>query len=288
MHQPVLVNEVLRIFNPQANQNYIDATFGFGGHSLKILEKTSPHGRILAIEWDPEVLNLAKNYIMQKFPHYQKRIIFKNANYREIKKIVKEEKFYDFAGIIFDLGVSSYHLEKSKRGFSFQKNEILDMRFNPQIKIKASDILNNLDSKILSEFLKTFEIKQPKKIAQILLKARRFKKFQRTTDIVKLFSSKKTLRLIFQALRVLVNNEMENIYKGIKESIDILKPNAKIIVITYQGLENKIVKKIIKEKKEKIKVIAKIKPTFKEIKKNPRARSAQLIALTKHEKPQIN
>lgn len=285
IHQPVLVKEVIEIFNPQANQNYIDATFGFGGHSLEILKKTSPEGKILAIEWDPKVIKLAQKYIMKKFPQYEKRIIFKNKNYREIKKIVKEEKFYNFVGILFDLGVSTYHLKKSKRGFSFQGSEPLDMRFNPKIKVKAEDILNTFDQKTLEKVFKMFEVRKADKIAKGIVEARKIKQIKKTDDLVNILSKincdKKTLRLVFQALRLLINDELENIYLGLKDAIEVAPTASKIIVITYQGLENKIVKKIIKEKKKEVKIIAKIRPTRKEIQKNPKAHSAQLIALQK-------
>jgi len=284
MHVPVLVKEVVRILDPKPNQNFIDATFGFGGHSIEILKKTEPEGKILAIEWDPEVLDLVKKQIMKKYPKYIKRIIFKQANYRQIKKIVKEEKFFNFSGIIFDLGLSSWHLEKSKRGFSFLKEEPLDMRFSPKIKLTAKDIIKSLPKEKLEEFLEFFEEKEAKKIAERISSLK--DKIETTKDLVNILRDIKTnkkhpARLVFQALRVLVNDELVNLYKGLKDSIELSSPGARIILITYQGLENKVIKKVIKEEKEKIEIIEKIRPTKEEIKKNPRARSAQLIALEK-------
>jgi 16S rRNA (cytosine1402-N4)-methyltransferase len=292
MHIPVLVKEIIKILNPKSNQNYIDATFGFGGHSIEILKRTGPNGKILAIEWDPIVLDLAKKEIMKKYPKFKKRIIFRNENYKEIKKIIKEENFYEFSGIIFDLGVSSWHLEKSRRGFSYLKDEELDMRFNPKIEITARDIVNFLDKNSLEEFLKTFEEKDAKKLAELIVKKRKEKKIETTKDLVEITRFKKSskkhpARLLFQALRMLVNDEISNIYEGIKDAIEISPKGAKIIILTYQGLENKIVKKIIKEYRSKIKVIEKLKPTKEEIKKNPRARSAKLIALEKTNDDQI-
>jgi len=286
MHQPVLVEKIIEIFNPQPNQNYIDATFGLGGHSIAILSKTGPRGKVLAIEWDPEILDLAKKIIMKKYPHFIKRIIFKNENYRKIKKIVKEENFYKFYGVIFDLGVSSWHLEKSKRGFSYLKNEPLDMRFNPKIKTTAAEILNSLNKTSLEKFLKIFEEKDAKKISNLIERKRKKEKIKTTKDLVEILRFKKTnkkhpARILFQALRMLVNNEVENIYYGLRDTIEISPIGTKIIILTYQGIENKIVKKIIKEFKSKIKLIEKTKPTKEEIKRNPRSRSANLIALQK-------
>jgi len=133
MHKPVLVKEVIKFLNPQRNQNFIDATYGFGGHSKELLKYIKPKGKILAFEWDPFLVELNKKNLMQ-----EKNIILKNANFTEIKKIVKELNFTKIKGVIFDLGISSWHLENSKRGFSFNKDEFLDMRINPkEIKITA-------------------------------------------------------------------------------------------------------------------------------------------------------
>jgi len=152
MHKPVLVKEVIKFLNPQRNQNFIDATYGFGGHSKELLKYIKPKGKILAFEWDPFLVELNKKNLMQ-----EKNIILKNANFTKIKKIVKELNFTKIKGVIFDLGISSWHLENSKRGFSFNKDKFLDMRINPkEIKITAFEVVNYYSKERLIEILKNY------------------------------------------------------------------------------------------------------------------------------------
>ncbi|RLC39606.1 MAG: 16S rRNA (cytosine(1402)-N(4))-methyltransferase, partial [Candidatus Nealsonbacteria bacterium] len=123
MHIPVLQKEVLGYLDPEPNENFIDATFGLGGHSKEILKKIKPKGKILGIEVDPEILNYLESELRE-----EKRLIVVNDSYTNLKQIVKKYRFRPVNGILFDLGMSSWHLEKSGRGFSFQKDEPLDMR----------------------------------------------------------------------------------------------------------------------------------------------------------------
>ncbi len=293
MHIPVLLKETLEILDPKENENFIDATFGEGNVSFAILEKTKPNGKILAFEWDPDLYKLG--LIKIKNSKMEKRIKLVNQNFKNIKKVVKEEGFSQIKGIVFDLGISSWHYEKSGRGFSFKKDEPLDMRINPNIKITAFEIINYYSYKDLVEIFKNYgEEKNAEKIAEEIIKRRKSKKIETSKELaeiiaqVKVNRSKKKIHpatQVFMALRVFINKELENLQKGIKDGYDVLDKGGKIVVISFQGLEDKVIKQVFKMLKEKegAEIITKnvIRPSQKEILQNPKARSAKLRALQK-------
>ncbi len=294
IHQPVLLKEVLKIFNPKPNQNFIDATLGEGSHSIEILKKTAPKGKILGIEFDSVLIKEAeKNF--KKF-NLKKRVILVNDNFSNLEKIVKKNNFFDFEGILFDLGISKWHFKKSKRGFSFQKNEILDLRINPKFQtLKGFEILNLWQKPEIEKILREFgEIKIAKKIAEEIIKERKIKPIISTFDLIKVlekfskFLKRKNQKIhfatkIFMALRIAVNNEIENLKEGLNHAFKVLKVNKKIVVISFHSLEDRIVKNFFKELKQKklVKVLTKkpIVPSIEEIQKNPSARSAKLRAI---------
>lgn len=289
MHKPVLVKEVIKFLNPQRNQNFVDATYGFGGHSKELLKYIKPKGKILAFEWDPFLVELNKKNLMQ-----EKNIILKNANFTKIKKIVKELNFTKIKGVIFDLGISSWHLENSKRGFSFNKDEFLDMRINPkEIKITAFEVVNYYSKERLIEILKNYgEEKRAKEIVDAILDKRRFKKIETSKELAEIIMNvcKRKNKIhpatkTFMALRTFINNELENLEEGLKQAFDVLDKNGRIAIITFQGLEDKVVKKVFKELKRKgAKMITKnvVRPSRNEILENPRSRSAKLRVIQKN------
>jgi len=291
MHKPVLLEEVIKYLNPKPNENFIDATFGLGGHSLEILKYIKPNGKILALEWDPYLVEINKKRFMKN-----KNIILKNANYKNIKKVVREENFTQIKGVIFDLGISNWHYKKSKRGFSFQQNEFLDMRINPfEIKITAFEIINYFSKEKIAEILEKYgEERNANKIAEEIVRQRRIKKIETTKElselILKIIPRKKKIHpatKTFMALRTYINKELENLEIGLKSAYDILKKDGRIVVITFQGLEDKVVKKVFKELKNKgAKILTKnvVRPSRKEILENPSARSAKLRAILKNDK----
>jgi len=294
IHQPVLLKEVLKIFDPKPNQNFIDATLGEGSHSIEILKRTAPKGKILGIEFDPVLIKEAKKNF-KKF-NLEKRVIFVNDNFSNLEKIIKENKFFDFEGILFDLGISRWHFKKSKRGFSFQKNEILDLRINPKKqKLKAIEILNLWSKSEIEKILKEFgEIKKAREIAEEIVLQRKIKPIISTFDLIKVlekfskFLKRKNQRIhfatkVFMALRIAINQEIENLEKGLTEAFKVLKPSKKLIVISFHSLEDRVVKNFFKKLKQKklAKILTKkpIVPDLKEIQKNPSARSAKLRAI---------
>ncbi len=290
MHKPVLLKEVIFYLDPKPNENFVDATFGLGGHSFEILKYILPDGKILALEWDPYLVEIYKKSYMK-----HKNIILKNENFKNIKKVVREEKFTNIKGVIFDLGISMWHYKNSKRGFSFNENSFLDMRINPfDVKITAFEVVNYFSKEKLENILKTYgEEKYASKIAEEIVKRRKIKKIETAKElselIVRVVPRRKKIHpatKTFMALRSYINNELENLEIGLEDAYEILKKGGRIVVITFQGLEDKVVKKVFKKLKSKgAKILTKkvVRPSESEKLENPSARSAKLRAILKNE-----
>ncbi|PJB98367.1 MAG: 16S rRNA (cytosine(1402)-N(4))-methyltransferase [Candidatus Nealsonbacteria bacterium CG_4_9_14_0_8_um_filter_36_17] len=290
---PVLQKEVLEYFDQKPNENFIDCTIGEGGHTLAILEKNGPKGKVLGIEWDPE---LYKKLSRSDLDRLKARLILVNDNFANLEEIAKSQKFRSVSGILFDLGMSSWHLEESGRGFSFQKKEPLDMRYNPQNPLTAEKIVNYRSALEIEKILEIHgEERFSKQIAKYIISFREVKPIKTTSQLVeiikkatpdwyhrrKIHPATKT----FQALRIAVNDELNNLEKALPKALNILKPGGRIVAISFQSLEDRIIKNFLKEKaKENIlKILTKkpIKPSLEEIKINPRSRSAKLRAAEK-------
>ena len=288
-HKSVMLNEVIEYLNVGPGSKIVDATLNGGGHTRGILEKY-PTAQVLGVEWDPD--------IFQEFQagSIAKNIIAVNDSYVNLKNIIQANDFQP-DGIVFDLGVSSLHYEKSGKGFSFMKDEPLDMRFNPKVNdITAADIVNTASQEELAKILNDYgEEKFAGEISKGAINKRRVKPVTTTTDLVSIIRAsvpgwyqKKKIHpatKTFQALRIAVNNELDNIEKGIFAAIDVLKSGGRLVVISFHGLEDKIVREIfkIKAKEGIIKWVIKrtIKPKWEEIKNNPRARSAKMKTIEK-------
>ncbi len=286
VHKPVLLKETLDYLNPAPGDNFIDATAGEGGHAMAIAEMIRPEGSLLAIEYDPEYAELLKNNIQE---HGLEEIVTViNGSYAEIVELKKETGFPAPRGIMFDFGLSNWQLEKSGRGFSFRKDEILDMRFNPKDNTipTASEIINSFSREHLIElFSKYGELKHPEKLAKRIIEERKREKISTTGQLVRLieksFGSRTQLKAqVFQALRIAVNDELGNIEKGLKSALRLINKKGRIAVISFHSLEDRIVKNLFRdwEKEERGKRINKkvIKPSFEEVAKNPKSRSAKL------------
>jgi len=282
MHIPVLQKEVLQYLDPKPNENFIDCTIGEGGHTLAILEKTSPEGKVLGIEVDPELI---KNF------KFQDRVILVNDSYINLKKIVEKHNFWPVEGILFDLGMSSWHLEKSGRGFSFKREESLDMRYSKNAKLTAGEIVNKWPEKEIEQILKEYgEERFAKRISKRVIDIRRKKPITTTFQLIEIIRNSvpkwychQRLHFAtktFLALRITVNRELENLKKGLGEALEILKPGGRIVIISFHSLEDRIVKNFFRENSSYFKTLTKkpIRPTITEIKLNPRSRSAKLRA----------
>jgi len=285
MHLPVLQKEVLWHLQPKPNENFIDCTIGNGGHSSAILEKTGPRGKILGIDRDPKQIENCK----LKIGNLKTRAILVCDNFACLQEIVKKNRFKPVHGILFDLGMSSWHLSESGRGFSFQKKEPLDMRYNSASQLTAEKIVNYWSKIELEKILKEYgQEKKAGKIAQKIIEARQVKPIKTTAQLRQIVSQARTApQRTFQALRIAVNDELNNIKKALPQAQDVLKPGGRLVVISFHSLEDRIVKDFFKQPGhgggDGLKILTKkpVTPDLKEIRVNPRARSAKLRACQK-------
>ncbi len=296
-HIPVMLNEVIKNFDfsSEEERNFIDATFGAGGHSIEIL-KHIKKGNLFAFEKDKKSFDEAN----KNTNFTQKNFFIFNKSYALMSKYIQDFQG-KINGILFDFGVSSMQLDEVDRGFSYRYNANLDMRFDKSQTFSAKDVINgySLDN-LIKIFFDYGEEKFSKKIAKNILKVREIKKIETTFELrniieksIPTFDKNHTLSRIFQAIRIEVNDEFNTIKLGLNEAIKMLKPKGKIITICFHSLEDKIVKYFLKEKeksctcpthfpicvcnkKKEINILTK-KPIFpkeEEIKINPRSRSA--------------
>ena len=292
MHIPVLQKELIQALDPQSNENFIDATADGGGDTLAILKKTKPQGKVLGIEWTPELIKILRDKIKDTI--FEKRLILVCANFATLEKIVQEKHFTDIAGIIIDLGMSSWHLEGLKRGFSFQRNEELDMRYSLNEHLTAKEIINEWPLSKLEEIFQNYGGEQSaRRVATEIIKARKMKPITTTQELAYLIErlNPNTKRRhpatkIFQALRIATNQELENLTKVLPQAIKVLKPKGKLAIITFHSLEDRIVKKFFREAeatKQGIVLFQRpITPSLQESRQNPRSRSAKLRVFQKN------
>lgn len=290
VHIPVLKNEVVKLLDPKPNNNYVDCTIGEGGHAQEILEKILPDGKLLGIDLTGELIEVLKC----KFKEFGKNLVLVCENFSNLKAVAENCGFKDVSGVLFDLGLSSWHIEKSGKGFSFMRNEPLDMRYEGGV--SAGEIVNSYSEKKIAKILKEFgEEKFAKKIAEAIVEKRRFKPIKNTFQLVEIVRSavpfwyqRRRIHFAtktFQALRIAVNGELENLRRALPQAVDILKSDGKIVVISFHSLEDRIVKNFFRENSRKrvLKILTKkpVCPTAEEIRINPRARSAKLRAAVK-------
>ena len=297
-HKSVLLREVIDILEPKPDKLYIDATIGGGGHSFEILKHG---GKVLGIDRDPESLKHIKNQF-----NFGKDLILVQSNFNRIGSIARSYGYNSVDGIIFDLGVSSHQLETAQRGFSFNMSGPLDMRMDPALAVKAADIINNFDQRRLNEIFKNFaQEKFSWTIANAISSARQIKPIKTTIELAqivkdakvrarnKTFEAKKRryhaqggdlhpATKVFQALRIVVNSELLNLEEALPQTIDLLKINGRLLVISFHSLEDSQVKRFFKkEKRLKILTQKPIRASVREVRENPRARSARLRAAEK-------
>ena len=286
-HIPVLLQEVIEILKPDKGI-IIDATVGLGGHAKAILENSKVS--FIGMDQDGEALELAK----ENLKGFQGRVIFLQENFSNLKEVSKEQKILGkVSGIILDLGVSSLQLAKAERGFSFQKEGPLDMRMDRKGKLTAYQIINGWPKEELFEILRDYgEERFAGRISNAIVTKRREKKIETTLELAEIIKSsvpyKYAFRKIhpatktFQALRIAVNQELSNLKKALEDSLEVLVPQGKIIVISFHSLEDRIVKRFFKDMQEKseLKILTKkpVSATLEEIRVNPRSRSAKLRA----------
>ena len=284
-HIPVLLKEVVTILNPKKFNLYIDATFGTGGYTKSILNKSLCN--VLALDCDQNTIRYANE--IKKI--YFKRFNFTNKNFKDIELVLSKLNISKINGIVFDLGVSSIQLNSKNRGFSFNKNALLDMRMDIKLPLNAIHYINTMHEKELSNLIYNFGgEKKSRFIAKNIIEFRK-KNIEFVYELVDAINAKKYKDKIhfatrtFQAFRIAVNNELQNLKTILKKIPLLLSKNGIIAIVTFHSLEDKIVKYYFNKyllkknfKKTSKKIII---PTLSEIKRNPRAKSAKLRIIKK-------
>jgi 16S rRNA (cytosine1402-N4)-methyltransferase len=292
-HEPVLLNEAIGflLHNKDSTRNkvYVDGTLGGGGYTGEVLKLTAKDTHIIAIDRDIFSIQYCKKYLKE----YSDRIIFREDNFINIAEILesslKKTGNDKISGFVLDLGLSTYQLN-FEPGFSYQKDTELDMRADKSTDLRASVILNEYQENELEGIFKEYgELKYSKKIAKDIIAYRVTKEMKSTFDLVDAVKEKiptrylnKDLSKIFQAIRIEVNDELENLKKCLNDVAGFMETGARIVVISYHSLEDRIIKNFFRSSDE-LKVITKkpVTSSEKEIKNNIRARSAKLRAAEK-------
>lgn len=285
-HLPVLVEQVIEFLDPHPDGIYVDCTLGGAGHALKILERSSPTGRLIGIDRDGEAIEEA--YLRLKL--YESRITLIHGNFSDLREILRELNIGKVEGILIDLGVSYQQLIDEKRGFSFQSEGPLDMRMDRTQRKTAAKLINALSRVELEGILRKYgEGRWGRKIAKAIVRHRQKTPIVTTTQLRDIISSAvlKPPRRIhpatkaFQAIRIAVNDELNNLEKAIRDGVPLLKSGGRLCILSFHSLEDRIVKESFRQYEKApglITIITKkpIAPSKGEISENPRARSAKL------------
>ena len=297
-HEPVLLKESIDFLVPKKGGIYFDGTAGFGGHSSEILSRLDDNGKLIATDKDRS----AFEYCTEKFTD-DKRFTIYHTGFTSIDSISKIEFIDQFDGIFADLGVSSFQLDTVESGFTFREDAVLDLRMNKSEGISAADLLNKFSQEEIARILFEYgEEKNSRLIAKKIIEFRLNEKFSHTSQLKKIVEEvtparflNKSLSRVFQALRIFVNNELEELKVFLDKSFSLLKPGGRIVVLSYHSLEDRIVKEKIKYeslscicppgmpicicgKTQKLKLVTHkpIVPEDIEIERNRRARSAKM------------
>ena len=308
-HVPVLLKESVDGLNIQSGGVYVDVTFGGGGHSSEILSRLDEQTHLYSFDQDAD----AEQNVMRSEVGAERRFVddrrftFVRSNFRYLKNWMRYYGVESIDGLLADLGVSSHHFDDESRGFSFRFDAQLDMRMNKRAGKTAADIVNDYDEEALANLFYLYgEIKQSRRLAAAIVKARSQKRIATTQDLLGILEpifkrerEKKDLAKVFQALRIEVNHEMDALKEMLKSATELLKPGGRLSVITYHSLEDRIVKNIMKTGNVEGKRIQDfygrietpftlinnkvIVPSENEQQENPRSRSAKLRIAEKNE-----
>ncbi len=296
-HIPVLVKEAVEGLQAKPGGCFIDCTVGMGGHAAAILERISPQGKLLGIDADPEAIRAAR----AKLGDYKEAVILANDSFANLNAICKKYDFYPVDGILFDLGISSMQLDIAQRGFSFQRDAPLDMRFNPQQELTAHDIINSFSEPELARIIKEYgEEHHSRLIARHIVQGRPITSTLQLAQLVEQVLGRHRTKIhpatrTFMAVRIAVNRELESLRVALEQTINLLHYQGRLVVISYHSLEDRIVKEFMRREASScvcppgtivcrcghvptLKLISRkvIKPTPLEIESNPRSRSAKL------------
>jgi 16S rRNA (cytosine1402-N4)-methyltransferase len=305
-HIPVLADEVISMLAPAPGSLQIDATLGGGGHTERILEATDPDGRLLGLDADGAAIARVVDRLR---PRFGDRLVTRQTNFRELAEVAPAAGFGQVDGAFFDLGLSSYQLADTERGFGFRAGGPLDMRFDTSRGVPAAELLATLDAGELTALFRRFgeEPKAPR-IARAIVDARSASPIRSAEELAALIervappNPRQPRRThpatrVFQALRIAVNQELDALSEALTAALDLLRPGGRLVVLSYHSLEDRIVKRFIaaerrgcvcppevpicvcgRDPRLRLLTHPSITPTAAEVEANPRARSARLRA----------
>jgi 16S rRNA (cytosine1402-N4)-methyltransferase len=296
-HQPVLYKEIIHALQPQAGGRYVDGTLGAGGHARGIMEASAPDGLLLGLDVDPQALAIARRNLAP----YEGRTHLVQASYTSLSQQLAQLGWDTVDGILLDLGASSMQFDTPERGFSFQHDAPLDMRFGPHVPRTAADLVNLSSERELADLIYRYgEERDSRKIARAIVRARPIHTTRELVAAIESISPRRGGRVhpatrTFQALRIAVNDELSAIEEVLPQAVAALRPGGRLAVISFHSLEDRIVKEFFRdhsrdrvnqpyerlyeeERKATLKEVNRkpIVPSEEEIQDNPRARSAKL------------
>ena len=242
-HQPVLYHEIIHALQPKNKGRYVDGTLGAGGHARGILDACAPDGRLLGLDVDPQALALARETLAP----YGERARLIQASYDTLAERLREIGWDEVDGILLDLGLSSMQLDTPERGFSFQQDAPLDMRFDPSSPTTAADLVNTLPEDELADLIYRYgEERASRRIAQAIVKARPLRTTRQLAAVIESVSPRKSrihpATRTFQALRIAVNEELERVENVLPQAVAALKSGGRLAIISFHSLEDRIVK----------------------------------------------
>jgi 16S rRNA (cytosine1402-N4)-methyltransferase len=286
-HEPVLRNEVMAALAPRPGARCVDGTVGSGGHASAILELSRPDGRLLGIDLDAQALQLARDVLAG----YGSRVALVHGSFADLSDIAREHGFDPADGVLLDLGLSTMQLSEPERGFSFQLDGPLDMRFDVSTDITAADLVNTLSEAELADIIYRYgEERMSRPIAHAIARAR---PLNTTTELAALVTRVVRRRgrihpatRTFQALRIAVNDELDVLAEGLMQAIDVLAPGGRLAVIAFHSLEDRVVKNCFRQEARRddggrgprLRLLTRkpIRASTAERERNPRSRSARL------------
>jgi 16S rRNA (cytosine1402-N4)-methyltransferase len=303
-HTPVLLQEVLTYLLTTKSGFYIDGTLGGGGHAEAVLERLEPAGKVIGIDLDDDALAESG----KRLAHFGGRAIIVKENFRNIKNVLSQHGVNSVQGILLDLGVSSFQIDVTEKGFSFRSDAPLDMRMDRYQKLDACQVVNQYDEQSLADILwKYGEERYSRRIAKEMIQYRNHRPIESTGQLAAIIEQtvggrflNKTLARVFQAVRIEVNNEIENLRHAIGECVDVLSSGGRLVILSYHSLEDRLVKEAFRTASAKMiasghKMVpdTPVQPVLdvltrkpvtaseKEMAANPRSRSVKLRAAEK-------
>ncbi len=314
-HIPVLLKQAITLLNPQSGQRFVDGTLGGGGYTAELLKLVAPQGQkssgaVLSIDLDKAALDNAEKKFASEIE--SGNLVLAHGNFSQLDKILEHKDFYNIDGIVADIGLSSYQLDQSNRGITFQKKEPLDMRFDiSSSEPDARFMLNEYpEEKLAKLFWDYGEEKESKRIARAIIHERKVKPLHYTTDLVEIIKNAlpkpiqhkwtDSARRIFQSLRIAVNHELENLEAFLPKALDLVNPGGIIVIVSFHSLEDRIVKQFFQEAAKgcicpkefpiclcnqtpQVEILTRklVSATEEELKENSRSGSAKLRAIRK-------